>query len=123
MVIYVLKSGIFASSCNRLTELFESSESQRYIKKEILLKTLEFMLKETDPWDPELVEFVKTLIVHPPDEELNLNSKSKEDFSQIGQSKLIDKLLHAKRGGFFIEAGGHDGEANSNSLFFELTRN
>ena len=123
MVVYALKPIIFASNCNNLNELFESSESQRYIKKEIILKTLEFMLKETVPCDPELIKFVKTLIVYPPDEELNLNSKFKEDFSQIGQSKLIDNILHAKRDGFFIEAGGHDGEANSNSLFFELTRN
>ena len=32
-------------------------------------------------------------------------------------------FLGGKRNGFFIECGGYDGEALSNSLFFELERN
>jgi hypothetical protein len=42
--------------------------------------------------------------------------------SSIGQSKYFDGLLKSKRNGFFIEAGGYDGETHSNSLYFELER-
>jgi hypothetical protein len=40
----------------------------------------------------------------------------------VGQSKYIDGLLGSKRRGFYVEAGGFDGELFSNSLFFELER-
>ena len=128
VVSYNLRSRITENNLCHLTfskldELFESSENQRLIKKETLVQTLRFMLEEVDPEDPELVAFVKTLIVFPSNEERNLDDKSRKDFSQIGQSKYMDSLLNSKRNGFFIEAGGHNGEANSNSLFFELTRN
>ncbi len=39
-----------------------------------------------------------------------------------GQSKYIDGLLGSKKKGFYVEAGGFDGELYSNSLFFELER-
>jgi hypothetical protein len=39
------------------------------------------------------------------------------------QSKLIDERLRGRRNGFFVECGAHDGEFNSNSLFFEMERN
>ena len=52
--------------------------------------------------------------------ERNLTDKNKKDFSQVGQSKYIDSVLNSKRNGFFVEAGGYDGEDMSNSLFFEL---
>ena len=42
---------------------------------------------------------------------------------QIGVPKIIDELLGGKQNGFYIESGGYDGEALSNSLFFELKRN
>jgi hypothetical protein len=41
---------------------------------------------------------------------------------QGGQSALIDRRLNGRRNGFFIEVGAHDGEINSNTLFFELER-
>ena len=40
----------------------------------------------------------------------------------IGQSKYIDGLLGSKKNGFYVEAGGFNGELYSNSLFFELER-
>jgi FkbM family methyltransferase len=81
------------------------------------------MLQEVDEEDPELVSFVKSLIIEPQsNKKLNLVIKNKTDFSQIGQSKYIDTLLGRKRNGFFIEAGGYDGEDHSNTLFFELER-
>lgn len=42
---------------------------------------------------------------------------------QIGVPRIVDKILGGKRNGFFIESGAYDGEALSNSLFFELERN
>jgi FkbM family methyltransferase len=82
------------------------------------------MLKNTDEDDPELIKFVRSLIQTPSKlNQLNLNNKNKTDFSQIGQSKYIDSILNSIQNGFFIEAGGFNGEDLSNSLFFELKRN
>lgn len=82
------------------------------------------MIHEVDEEDPDLIKFVSSLILRPSyDKPLNLKSKPKQnDFSQIGQSLIIDELLNGKRNGFFVEAGGFDGETYSNSLFFELER-
>ena len=93
-------------------------------EQEVLLKTLEFQLIRARAEDEQLVAFVKSLI-HPPfpASELNLSDKTRTDFSQIGQSKYIDNLLGSRRDGFFVEAGGYNGEDHSNSLFFELNRN
>ncbi len=90
-------------------------------EQEVLLKTLEFQLSHARAEDKQLVAFVKSLI-HPPfpASELNLSDKTRTDFSQIGQSKYIDNLLGSRRDGFFVEAGGYNGEDHSNSLFFEL---
>ena len=104
-------------------EILTVSEEQLLVKKATLIKTLQFMLQEVDEEDPKLIKFVRSLITEPPiDKELNLDNKMKTDFSQIGQSKYMNSLLNNKRGGFFIEAGGYDGEEHSNTLFFELER-
>ena len=93
-------------------------------ERKVLLRAFSFMLEEKDSEDEELVEFVRTLIHAPAAEgERNLATKNKSDFSQIGQSQYIDKLLGSRRDGFYVEAGGWDGEGNSNSLFFEINRN
>jgi FkbM family methyltransferase len=93
-------------------------------EQEVLLKTLQFQLNHTKAEDEQLVAFVRSL-VHPPfpASERNLSDKARTDFSQIGQSKYIDGLLGSRRDGFFVEAGGYNGEDHSNSLFFELNRN
>jgi FkbM family methyltransferase len=44
-------------------------------------------------------------------------------YSQIGQDKFIDELFNQKRDGIFIDIGAFDGMEDSNSLFFEETRN
>ena len=54
---------------------------------------------------------------------MNLEKKNLNDFSQYGQSKIMDEKFKFKKNGFFIEAGGWDGEEFSNTLFFELERN
>ena len=43
-------------------------------------------------------------------------------WSQSGQDKIVDQLLEGRKGLFFIESGGYDGELHSNSLFFEHRR-
>ena len=102
-------------------EILNVSEDQLFIQKETLVKTIQFMIQEIDEEDPELITFVRSLITKPAhNKKLNLYNKNKKDFSQIGQSKYIDSLLENKRNGFFIEAGGNDGESLSNTLFFEL---
>ena len=47
----------------------------------------------------------------------------RRDFSQHGQSALVDRLLGGRRGGFFVDCGAFDGEDLSNTIFFELERN
>ena len=94
--------------------IMESSNEQLLVDKSILLKTILFMIDKTDEYDPILIEFVRSLIHKPSaNGKLNLTDKTRTDFSQIGQSKFIDNLLKSKRNGFFIEAGGFDGEAHS----------
>lgn len=103
-------------------ELFGSSEDQRLIGNDVLRETLKFMIHEAEEDDPELLKFVASLIIPPSSKPINL-SRRVADYSQLGQSPFIDGLLKAKTNGFFIEAGGFDGESLSNSLFFELERN
>jgi len=43
-------------------------------------------------------------------------------YSQCGQDQLIDELLGHKRNGVFVDVGAADGETNSNTLFFEASR-
>jgi len=104
-------------------ELFKLSEEQKLLDNEILYKTFDFIKKGTSEDDPELIKFVKSIIIPPSSKELNLDQKSKTDFSQYGQSVIIDSLLKSKRNGFIVEAGAFDGEIESNSLFFEINRN
>jgi len=44
-------------------------------------------------------------------------------YSQYGQDKFVDDLFSQKQNGFFVEAGGYNGEYLSNTLFLELHRN
>jgi hypothetical protein len=88
-----------------------------------IVKTLQFMLKDVEQDDPALVDFVRTLIKPPSKLPINLIRKDKSDFSQIGQSMVMDQAFKSKRDGFFVESGGYNGEDFSNTLFFELKRN
>ncbi len=99
--------------------LIECTEEQLLVNKTVLLQTITFMLQETDELDPKLIEFVRS-IIHKPSKEKKLNLKRKDttDFSQVGQSKFIDQTLNSKRNGFFVEAGGFDGEGFSVLFLF-----
>jgi len=48
---------------------------------------------------------------------------SKIDFSGMGESTFVDKLLKQRRNGFYIECGAFSGEDLSDTLFFEMQRN
>lgn len=121
----------YASVLNLVSKFDKLNGLAKYLKnnvdteeKDILFRTLSFMLEERDANDKELIEFAKGLIHQPlPDSQLSLTEKNKSDFSQFGQSKYIDGLLASRTNGFFVEAGGWGGELYSNSLFFELERN
>lgn len=113
--------------CLELITSLSNSAEQRLIDIDVLMTTVRFMLEERNEEDVELVAFVRKLLVWPQlIKNINLSSVNHrvaiKDFSQHGQSKLIDEALGSKRGGFFIEAGAYDGEFLSNSLFFELER-
>ena len=101
----------FVSKNEGLKEILESSDEQRLLDESILMQSIKFMLQDTDEYDPKLIDFVRSIIHYPSKNKLiNLNNKKRTDFSQIGQSRFIDQLLGSKRNGFFIEAGGFDGE-------------
>ena len=42
---------------------------------------------------------------------------------ESNQPKMIDELFKGAKNKFFIEAGAHDGEEISNTLFLEMQRN
>jgi len=116
---YIFSKNLNGNEIGEWNEILNEDIDQR-----IIFQTIKFSLKETEEDDPELIRFVKSLIQHPASEDKrNLVEKNKKDFSQVGQSKYIDSVLNSKRNGFFIEAGGYDGEDMSNSLYFELERN
>jgi FkbM family methyltransferase len=103
------------------SKIFSASSEQKKIDKNIIIQTARFMLEERAEDDPELIAFVRSLIMKPPTgKSLNLQNKNKVDFSQIGQSAFMDNALNYSSKGFFVEAGGHDGEWISNTLYFEL---
>jgi hypothetical protein len=90
------------------------SDEQLLVNKTILMQTILFMEQETNELDPKLIEFVRSIMHKPSGQnKINLAQKRRTDFSQIGQSKYIDGVLDSKRDGFFIEAGGYNGEDHS----------
>lgn len=107
--------------------LWSVSDEQRMMNPIVLIKTLKFMIDETDETDSELIDFVRSLIIPPPiytsQTKLTLNDSSKYKSSHTKSTVIVDATLRGKTNGFFIEAGAHDGETISNSLFFELNRN
>lgn len=107
----IIKYGL--SDLDLMNEIIRISDEQFLVDKKFFLKAMEFAFKETNEYDPDLIEFVKSAIHRPSNQPLNLVDKKSRDFSQIGQSVFIDSNLKSMRNGFFIEAGGHDGESHS----------
>jgi hypothetical protein len=78
-----------------------------------------------DMEDKGLVQFIRQRwLVRPlPNYKPPIVTADKEHhYSQVGQSKFVDKLLKQRRNGFFIESGAANGIDLSNSLFFENHR-
>lgn len=107
---------------SKFNYLFEHKSLKESI---ILLRTLKLIAKDINEYDQELISFVQSLIVQPPvnKQPLNLENKTITDFSQLGQSIVMSKLMKNRTNGFFIEAGAHNGEYLSNSLYFERNLN
>jgi len=85
-----------------------------------------FTTGKGDAWkhEPRLREYVRARIFSPSGTKPTLEDPTgRRDASLLGQSMSIDNLLGARRKGFFVECGAHDGEYLSNTLFFELERN
>jgi FkbM family methyltransferase len=103
-------------------EIAEFFDSVTLYNAKAVIKTLRYQRDQVDEHDKELVAFVSSLIVAPSKKDLSLINKDKVYYSQIGQDQYIDGLLKQLEGGFFIEAGAFEGEALSNTLFFEKSR-
>ncbi|XP_013412915.1 uncharacterized protein LOC106175450 [Lingula anatina] len=70
-----------------------------------------------------LLEHLRGKWILPPSKlSYNLSKPKTTYWDQMGQSKLVDKILKQRRKGFFVESGAYDGEGHSNSLFFEISR-
>jgi FkbM family methyltransferase len=75
--------------------------------------------------DLYLINYVRQKLLVFPDRSPSLFVRvdPPKNYSQLGQDKIIDKLLNHRTNGFFIEAGAHDGQTFSNTLFLEKERN
>ncbi|XP_023339047.1 uncharacterized protein LOC111709551 [Eurytemora carolleeae] len=87
--------------------------------------TMDLLSLEQD--DPQLVEYVKNNLLiktgSSNGKDLNLTNFPPVITGQYNQAVEVDKLFNSSlHQGFFIEAGGYDGETFSNTLFFELQR-
>ena len=73
--------------------------------------------------DQHLLNYIRSMMSQQGPGGRHLRNASKVDFSQVGGSQFVDKLLKQRRNGFFVECGAFGGEDLSDSLFFELERN
>ena len=73
--------------------------------------------------DQHLLNYIRSMMSQQGPGGRQLSNPSKVDFSQVGGSQFVDKLLKQRRNGFFVECGAFRGEELSDSLFFELQRN
>ncbi|XP_013411228.1 uncharacterized protein LOC106174280 [Lingula anatina] len=99
------------------SSIFDASGAEIDVLQDLLYGTVEAL-------DPRLLEFVRRRLLYAPSKRpRNLTTPNAIHYSHSGQSKVIDKCLRQKPDGFFVEAGAWDGEKDSNSLFFEISRN
>ena len=64
----------------------------------------------------------QNFLVSPPNPAVKFAKTNITYYAQVEQDKIVDELLKAKTHGFFFEAGAYDGQALSNTLFFERYR-
>ena len=99
--------------------------------KEISQRDIELdpYLNQLAQTDPRLIKDLKDYFLNPPARpeeqyQLSLSLDFANVKGQFNQAYEIDRLFnHNKRNGFFIEAGAHDGEILSNTLYFESRYN
>ena len=73
-------------------DIFSISEDQLLVKKETLIKTIQYMIQEIDEEDPKLISFVKSLITEPADHsKLNLVNKNRN------MIKINEKFVHFRK--------------------------
>ena len=76
------------------------------------------------PFDPELIEFIRThYLIRPSHEPYSFRYASPYRNAYIsGQltTSIVKDLFGHKRGGFFVEAGALDGEYMSHTLAMEM---
>ncbi|XP_053380943.1 uncharacterized protein LOC123550840 isoform X1 [Mercenaria mercenaria] len=74
------------------------------------------------PDDPRLVHLIRNYYIEPPSQEpYKLGEPGRRDQS-YGQAVFVDGTLRNMASGFFVDSGAHDGEIQSNTLFFERIR-
>ena len=56
------------------------------------------------------------------DKKLNLATDVKKNKGQANQVDVLLDIFENKKNGFFIEAGAHDGEYLSNTLYLEVRK-
>ena len=94
------------------------------------LRYVDFRLTSHPPQSSQIssneLEQVENLrqnfLIPPPNPPVKFPATNLTYYSQIEQDKIIDRLLNGTTNGFFLEAGAYDGEALSNTLFFERHR-
>lgn len=73
--------------------------------------------------DPRLIQHIRNnWLVKPSTQPYNLTGKGSNDWMADGQARMLDQryFQQKRHGGFFIEAGAHDGESLSTTLDFEM---
>ncbi len=105
IIIVILK---ITSETNNKTNLSMSPNFQlgdnNLSREEILEETSKFVSRGVDEDDPELIEFVKSLIIPPSTKQYNFERQNQPngDYSQHHQSTYIDEILKQKTDGFYI---------------------
>ncbi|XP_013399105.1 uncharacterized protein LOC106165442 [Lingula anatina] len=128
IIVFCISMIIYHPVCevkvDQLSNLWSNS------KKEVPHKnfmTTEFIKRlgtgNIDPVNEDLLEYLRGKWVLPPSSlSYNLTNPKATYWNQLGQSKVVDNILKQRRKGFFVECGALNGEAHSNSLFFEKLR-
>ncbi|ELT95653.1 hypothetical protein CAPTEDRAFT_197327 [Capitella teleta] len=66
--------------------------------------------------DPEVVQFIRDAII---EDRRPFLPKMSYNLYRTPQAAEVEKILKKKKKGFFVEAGGLDGERSSNTIWFE----
>ncbi|KAK4304744.1 hypothetical protein Pmani_023320 [Petrolisthes manimaculis] len=90
-------------------------DSNEGVEEKVKLMSVEGLEQD----DPKLITYIRQRLVPPSIEPYKLNNPRKKDSSQFSQPKVLNKITHDMKQGFFVELGAADGEFQSNTLFLE----